>query len=146
MLDTGLNGALIVLIKRVCSLSRFSQINAKIRKMCARTTCQSLCQRYSHCVARLFLKAKNQLFLNEVTWDEITSFTLNFAYLSPAFSFSFSLPFSSFHVCRYIQPAHEFISFFKISIAFLKTSRSCNFPLKETRVAAQGFVERLISH
>ena len=45
---------------------------------------------------------------------QLLSFTLNFAYSSSAFSFSFSLPFSSFHVCRHIQRVHEFIAFFKI--------------------------------
>ena len=44
------------------------------------------------------------------------SFTLNFASSSPAFSFSFSLPFSSFNVCRHIQRVHEFKAFFKISV------------------------------
>ena len=42
---------LIILSICVCSLSRLSQINAKIREMHARRTCQSLCQRYG--VARL---------------------------------------------------------------------------------------------
>ena len=37
----------------VFSLSRLSQVNAKIREICARRTCHSLCQRYSN-TRRLF--------------------------------------------------------------------------------------------
>ena len=58
------------------------------------------------------------------------SFTLNFVYSSPAFSFSFSLSFPSFHVCRHIQRVHKFIAFFKISVVFLK-AWPCNFPPKK---------------
>ena len=40
-------------------------------------------------------------------------FTLNFAYSSPASSFSFSLPFSSSQICRHIQRVHELMVFSK---------------------------------
>ena len=59
------------------------------------------------------------------------SFTLNFAYLSPAFSFSFSLPFSSFHVCRHIRRVHEFIAFFKMSVYFSKKQLAVQLPAEK---------------
>ena len=45
-------------------------------------------------------------------------FTSKFTYSSSASSFSFSLPFSSFQICRHIQRVHEFMAFFKVSVCF----------------------------
>ena len=68
------------------------------------------------------------------------SFTLHFAYSSPAFSFSFSFPFSPFHICRHIQWVPKFIAFFKIAgFFFQKAVGHATWILAEkTWVAVQG--------
>ena len=67
------------------------------------------------------------------------SFTLYFAYSSPAFSFSFSLPFSSLHICRHIQQVHEFIAFFKISVCFCKEQLAAQLPAEKNAGCSTGF-------
>ena len=59
------------------------------------------------------------------------SFTLKFVYSSPAFSFSVSLPFSPFHVCRHIQRVHVFIAFLKISVCFSKKQLGMQLPAEK---------------